>query len=78
MSLETVKCQQCGSADVTEFKPRTYVCSHCEAIFTQISRMLDPAPARLMNAACWLLAGALTAAAHLRHASRSSLWGQAR
>ncbi len=33
MPVETVKCQECGSADVTEFKPGSYVCGHCESVF---------------------------------------------
>jgi hypothetical protein len=33
MPVETIKCRECGSADVTEFKPGSYVCGHCEAIF---------------------------------------------
>jgi hypothetical protein len=34
--VETIKCQECGSADVTEFKPGSYVCAHCEAIFKHV------------------------------------------
>jgi hypothetical protein len=26
MPVETVKCQECGSTDVSEFKPGSYVC----------------------------------------------------
>ena len=33
MPIETIKCQECGSADVTEFKSGTYVCGHCESVF---------------------------------------------
>ncbi|MGA2165612.1 MAG: hypothetical protein ABSH36_14260 [Solirubrobacteraceae bacterium] len=36
MPVETIKCQECGSADVTEFKVGTYVCGHCEAIFKHV------------------------------------------
>jgi hypothetical protein len=36
MPIETIKCQECGSADVTEFKPGSYVCGHCEAVFKHI------------------------------------------
>jgi thioredoxin 1 len=36
MPIETIKCQECGSADVTEFKPGSYVCGHCEAIFKHV------------------------------------------
>lgn len=36
MSIETIKCRECGSADVTEFKPGSYVCGHCEAIFKHV------------------------------------------
>jgi len=36
MPIETIKCQECGSAEVTEFKPGSYVCGHCEAIFKHI------------------------------------------
>src|ERR1700736_4220979 len=37
MPIETIKCQECGSADVTEFKPGSYVCGHCEAIFKHVT-----------------------------------------
>jgi hypothetical protein len=33
MALETIKCQECGSADVVELKTGSYVCQHCEALF---------------------------------------------
>jgi hypothetical protein len=33
MPIDTIKCQECGSADVTEFKPGSYVCGHCESVF---------------------------------------------
>ena len=33
MAIETIKCRECGSADVTEFKPDSFVCGHCEAVF---------------------------------------------
>jgi len=36
MALETIKCQECGAADVTEFKAGTYVCGHCETIFKHV------------------------------------------
>jgi hypothetical protein len=36
MPVETIKCQECGSADVTEFKVDTYVCGHCEAVFKHV------------------------------------------
>jgi hypothetical protein len=39
MPVETIQCQQCGSADVTEFKPGSYVCGHCEAVFKHIDPM---------------------------------------
>jgi hypothetical protein len=35
--VETIKCRECGSADVTEFKPGSYVCGHCEAIVKHVS-----------------------------------------
>lgn len=38
MTIETIKCRECGSADVTEFKAGSYVCGHCEAIF----KHMDP------------------------------------
>ncbi len=37
MPVETIKCQECGSADVTEFKAGSYVCGHCDAIFRTTS-----------------------------------------
>jgi hypothetical protein len=36
MPLETIHCDQCGSSDVTEFKPGSYVCAHCEALFKHV------------------------------------------
>ncbi len=36
MPVETIKCKECGSADVTEFKPGSYVCGHCEAVFKHL------------------------------------------
>ena len=36
MPIETIKCKECGSSDVTEFKSGSYVCGHCEAIFKHI------------------------------------------
>lgn len=36
MPVETIKCQECGSADVTEFKTGSYVCGHCEAVFKHV------------------------------------------
>jgi hypothetical protein len=37
MPFETIKCRECGSPEVTEFKAGTYVCGHCEAIFRHVS-----------------------------------------
>jgi hypothetical protein len=36
MSIETIRCRECGSADMTEFKPSSYVCGHCEALVNAI------------------------------------------
>ena len=36
MPIETIKCQECGSAEVTEFKSGSYVCGHCEAVFKHV------------------------------------------
>jgi hypothetical protein len=36
MPVETIKCRECGSADVTEFKAGGYVCGHCEAVFKHV------------------------------------------
>ena len=33
MPKESLNCPHCGSARVTEFKPNTYVCAHCESTF---------------------------------------------
>jgi len=38
MPAETIKCRECGSADVTEFKAGSYVCGHCEAILKRVAR----------------------------------------
>jgi chemotaxis protein histidine kinase CheA len=48
MPIETIKCQECGSVDVTEFKPGSYVCRHCEAVF----KHLDPSKLTLTNELC--------------------------
>ena len=37
MPFETIKCGECGSADVTEFKPGSYVCAHCDAVFKYVA-----------------------------------------
>jgi hypothetical protein len=36
VSVETIKCRECGSSDVTEFKAGTYVCGHCESVFKRV------------------------------------------
>jgi hypothetical protein len=33
VTVESIKCQECGSGEVTEFKHGSYVCGHCETIF---------------------------------------------
>jgi hypothetical protein len=33
MPLESIACTHCGSSEVTEFKPGTYACLHCEGVF---------------------------------------------
>lgn len=43
MPIETVKCKECGSADVTEFKPGSYACGHCEAVFKFAGSAASPA-----------------------------------
>jgi len=48
MPLETMKCQECGSADVTEFKPGTYVCGHCEVVF----KYVDPCAVKASPTFC--------------------------
>jgi hypothetical protein len=35
MPVETIKCRECGSGEVSEFKPGRYVCAHCEAVFKE-------------------------------------------
>jgi len=42
MPIETLKCQECGSAEVTEFKPETYVCGHCESVFKSVNAEQSP------------------------------------
>ena len=37
MPVETIKCRECGSADVTEFKAGSYVCGHCESVFKHVA-----------------------------------------
>jgi ribosomal protein S27AE len=41
LSLEPLRCTECGSPDVTAFKPGTYVCGHCETVF---KLALSPGP----------------------------------
>jgi hypothetical protein len=48
MPVETIKCRECGSGEVTEFKPGSYVCGHCEAIFKHV----DPARATVDRDFC--------------------------
>lgn len=48
MPVETIKCQECGSADVTEFKAGTYICGHCEAVFKHI----DPSRVTVQREFC--------------------------
>jgi hypothetical protein len=33
MPVETLKCHECGSADVQEVKANTFFCNHCDAVF---------------------------------------------
>lgn len=33
MAIESIKCNECGSVEVTEFKHATYICGHCETVF---------------------------------------------
>jgi hypothetical protein len=33
--MDTIRCRECGSADVTEFNPGSYVCGQCETVFRQ-------------------------------------------
>jgi hypothetical protein len=35
---ELIKCPNCGSSGATEFKPESFVCRHCEAVF----RFVEP------------------------------------
>jgi hypothetical protein len=48
MPVETIKCQECGSAEVTEYKAGSYVCSHCDAIFKHV----DPTRVTVAPAFC--------------------------
>lgn len=36
MAVEAIKCPNCGSAEVTEFKSGSYVCTHCEGTFKYV------------------------------------------
>jgi hypothetical protein len=44
MAVETIKCRECGSAEVTEFKPGSYVCGHCEAVVKHMTPAVGAAP----------------------------------
>jgi hypothetical protein len=46
--IETIKCQECGSADVTEFKAGSYVCGHCDAVFKHV----DPSRVTIQREFC--------------------------
>jgi hypothetical protein len=35
--LESIRCQSCGSGEVTEVKTGTFFCAHCETLFRQAS-----------------------------------------
>jgi hypothetical protein len=57
MPIETIKCQECGSADLTEFKPGSYVCSHCESVFKVVNAASSSAaPASCEIDGCGVLA----------------------
>jgi hypothetical protein len=43
MTLEVIKCPECGSNDVFEFKPGTYLCKSSETVFKHI----DPTTMRI-------------------------------
>jgi hypothetical protein len=36
MPVETIKCKECGSTDVTEFRPDSFICGHCESVFKHL------------------------------------------
>jgi hypothetical protein len=48
VTIETIKCSECGSADVLELKTGSYVCSHCEAVFKHV----DPSKIALTAEVC--------------------------
>jgi hypothetical protein len=47
MPLESLSCTECGSTDVQEVKPSTYVCRHCLTVF----KYIDPSQISATNIA---------------------------
>ena len=36
MPLESLTCTHCGSSEVSEYKPGSFVCSHCDGVFKHV------------------------------------------
>src|SRR4051794_29881451 len=56
MTIETIKCQECGSADVIELKTGSYACQHCEAVFKHVRPASDAGVAACEFGGCGVLA----------------------
>jgi hypothetical protein len=48
MPLEAVACTSCGSTEVSEYKPGSYVCEHCDTVFKHV----DPSKVTLQREFC--------------------------
>ncbi len=65
MAVEIIKCEACGSSEVTEFKPGSYVCGHCEAVFKYVR------PAGGSAAGCEIDACGVTSVGRCYHCGRA-------
>ena len=48
MPIESIKCPDCGSSDVTKLRSGSYVCQHCESVF----KVYDPQVVTIAPAFC--------------------------
>jgi hypothetical protein len=48
MALDAIACTGCGSTDVSEYKPGSYVCGHCDSVF----KYLDPSRVTVQRDFC--------------------------
>ena len=48
MPLEAIACRSCGSSEVSEYKPGSYVCGHCDTVFKHV----DPSRVTVQREFC--------------------------